>query len=63
LPNEWNKGLTGLNSGCNGIKVEMFVTEELTREGMLSLGFDNIWRIRFDNGPAIELSKVHWRRA
>ena len=65
MPNDWNKGrIPHLNDDDDGQNVEVFVTDELVRNGTLVRGFDGVWRIVFETGKKMELVAVpKWRFA
>lgn len=55
-------GLRGITPEDDGRTVEMFVTEELLREGTVVRGFDGVWRVLFENGQKKELVSIpRWR--
>lgn len=65
MPSEWYKGrVASLTDDDDGRNVEVFVTDELYRQGSLVRGFDGVWRIVYETGKKAELVSVpKWRFA
>jgi hypothetical protein len=62
LADEWNNGARSITDEDDGRNVQIFVTEELLREGTVVRGFDGVWRILFENGQKKELVSIpRWR--
>lgn len=61
---EWYNGLRTYMPSAedDGRSVEIMVTDEMKRPGKLVRGFDQVWRIVFDNEMKAELvSLPRWR--
>lgn len=62
MADEWNNGARSITDEDDGRNVQIFVTEELLREGTVVRGFDGVWRILFENGQKKELVSIpRWR--
>lgn len=62
MADEWNNGARSITDEDDGRTVQIFVTEELLRDGTVVRGFDGVWRILFENGQKKELVSIpRWR--
>ncbi len=62
MADEWNNGARSITDEDDGRNVQIFVTEELMRDGTVVRGFDGVWRILFENGQKKELVSIpRWR--
>lgn len=61
----WNSGrISSLTDEDDGRNVEILVTDELYRRGLIVRGFDGVWRIVFETGKTVELASIpKWRFA